>query len=559
MGLTLANTINDMRIVVNDVVDNVAAISLDTIDNLGDVDISGVNDQHILQFNSATQNFESVEFPATVAGSDTQIQFNNGGELSGDANLTFNISTSELSVPLVNASTLTTSTAEITTGNIDSLTANSVEVTTGNVDSLTANTLDVTTGNVDSLTANSVEITSGNVDSLTANTINASGVVCASSFEGDGSSLTGIDLTNLSNVESLTFDSTGDEEFRLPSGATAQRPANPIAGYVRFNTDGIGVEVFSGDRWVKLGGGFKELLSEPIELSSIANDGQFIFPPLEVEYLVIAGGGSGGMGYSVGGGGGGGAGGYRSSVIGESSGGGASAESIFNANTETDYSVTVGAGGSGTIDRFNKGIDGSCTSFGSICSRGGGGGGSGANKSGRDGGSGGGSVCCTFGGDGTANQGFCGLLGTIRCGGNGGGGAGGVGGIGAGGAGGIGVNSSITGTSVGRAGGGGGGGSGGGSAGGVGVDGGGDGAVCYGCSSSENGTTNTGGGGGGRRACPTSNSSRPAGSGGSGVVILRYPSSYSINIGAGLCGSESTVGTKKVATITSGTGNVCWS
>jgi hypothetical protein len=48
------------------------------------------------------------------------------------------------------------------------------------------------------------------------------------------------------------------------------------------------------------------------------------------------------------------------------------------------------------------------------------------------------------------------------------------------------------------------------------------------------------------------------GNGGSGVVLLRYPSNYTITIGAGLTGSTATVGTNKVTTITAGTGNVSW-
>jgi hypothetical protein len=42
------------------------------------------------------------------------------------------------------------------------------------------------------------------------------------------------------------------------------------------------------------------------------------------------------------------------------------------------------------------------------------------------------------------------------------------------------------------------------------------------------------------------------------VVILRYPSGYTITIGAGLTGSTATVGSNKVTTITAGTGNVSW-
>jgi hypothetical protein len=46
-------------------------------------------------------------------------------------------------------------------------------------------------------------------------------------------------------------------------------------------------------------------------------------------------------------------------------------------------------------------------------------------------------------------------------------------------------------------------------------------------------------------------------SGGSGIIILRYPSGYIItNPGGGLTFSTATVGTDKVTTFTAGTGNI---
>jgi hypothetical protein len=42
------------------------------------------------------------------------------------------------------------------------------------------------------------------------------------------------------------------------------------------------------------------------------------------------------------------------------------------------------------------------------------------------------------------------------------------------------------------------------------------------------------------------------------VVILRYPNTFTITIGAGLTGSTATDGSNKVTTITVGTGNVSW-
>jgi hypothetical protein len=43
------------------------------------------------------------------------------------------------------------------------------------------------------------------------------------------------------------------------------------------------------------------------------------------------------------------------------------------------------------------------------------------------------------------------------------------------------------------------------------------------------------------------------------VVILRYPSTFTITLGAGLTGSTSTVNGNRVTTITAGTGTISWS
>ena len=71
---------------------------------------------------------------------------------------------------------------------------------------------------------------------------------------------------------------------------------------------------------------------------------------------------------------------------------------------------------------------------------------------------------------------------------------------------------------------------------------------------------NTGSGGGGGGGTLSGNFYASfAGAGGSGVVILSYPSTYTITIGAGLTGTTATVSASKVTTLTAGTGNVSWS
>jgi len=239
-----------------------------------------------------------------------------------------------------------------------------------------------------------------------------------------------------------------------------------------------------------------------------------------VEYLVVAGGGAGGVRFA----GGGGAGGYRTNYPSPAIGG-------FPVSVAGGpYPITVGGGGSA------NGGSGSSSTFSSITSAGGGGGGSGDSGSGSSGGSGGGGAgrFGTSGGSGNSppvsppqgNSGG-GTGGGNPYRGLGGGGAtasGGGRGNSTGGTGGF-VPSAFT-TSYGQSsggnyyfsGGGGGGGAGdGGPTGGAsgGTGGGGTGGPTGGPGSS--GSGNTGGGGGGGAYPPTN-----GGNGGSGIVLIRY-------------------------------------
>ena len=265
---------------------------------------------------------------------------------------------------------------------------------------------------------------------------------------------------------------------------------------------------------------------------------------LTVDYLVIAGGAGGGIG-------GGGAGGYRTSYAGsgsERSGGDSNVENTLTLATGSPgYTVTVGAGGGGGFNGSNQpSPSGSNSVFATITSTGGGGGGTGStagnHNAGVGGGSGGGSHNNYAGGVAVTNpvQGFSGGIG-------GGGGGGGGGALSAGsvdssnngGNGGLGAYSSITGTSIGRAGGGGGFNTG------TASEGGGNAAQTNGA----NATPNTGGGGGG---------AINGGTGGSGIVILKYPTNSSpvIKTTGSLAYVESTDGSDTVIQFTEGSGNV---
>jgi hypothetical protein len=270
----------------------------------------------------------------------------------------------------------------------------------------------------------------------------------------------------------------------------------------------------------------------------------------DLQYLVLAGGG--GMGSPVNDSGGGGAGGYRSSASGERSGANSDPETLFTATIGVTYNVTVGAGGS-------IGANGSSSNFDTIISIGGGSGGSSTTRA-NSGGSGGGAGIFSFTSPaGTTNQGTSGAVDRFNS-------ADAVGGGGAGFPpansqfisalhfGGNGLSSNITSIPTMRGGGGGGG------ADSISVTNGGSDVGGRGTTNgnSGNGIVSTGSGGGGQ----ASGTYIAGGLGGSGVVILKYPYDYTINLDPGLSATTTTVAQDgflfEVAQITQGTGIVSW-
>ena len=289
-------------------------------------------------------------------------------------------------------------------------------------------------------------------------------------------------------------NANGTGALLTPSGTTAQRPASPIVGMQRWNTTIGGMEVYIGNNnW-----------------QTVASTAY------SVDYLVVAGGGAGGLSYA----GGGGAGGLLQG-------------SGLSVAPGTSYTITIGAGGAAvSAGVVSNGNNGGNSVFSSVATAIGGGGGGHYETtipgSGGSGGGGGGEKP-TAKGNGTLGQGNDGGVGSSNniYRGGGGGGAGGAGTAGgsttaAGGTGGIGLQSSISGTATYYAGGGGGGSynASGAPAGVGGLGGGGAGAIG---GTAVSGGANTGGGGGGAGGVGTGPTGMgPSGSGGSGVVIIRY-------------------------------------
>ena len=287
------------------------------------------------------------------------------------------------------------------------------------------------------------------------------------------------------NISDKVNTSTG--YFDLPAGTTAQRPGTPASGMCRFNTTVNYYEFYDGTSWVNLAF------------------------PYNIEYLVVAGGGSGGSGN--GGSGGGGGGGYIANTA-----------TVIPLST---YTTTVGAGGAATVNSANTvGNDGSNSTLNGTgllqTAIAGGGGGAWSVQAGRSGGSGGGGGgFSASGGSGTGGQGYAGGTGSNSSGPYSGGGGGGAGAVGQS------TNSAVANGGVGLqwvngsfyAGGGGAGTEQSGyTSGGLGGNGGG-GRGGYSNTLAISGTTNTGGGGGGG-GYPSPYLTGAAG--GSGIIIIRY-------------------------------------
>jgi len=349
--------------------------------------------------------------------------------------------------------------------------------------------------------------------------------------------------TNNITMASNTFDGVASQtpSFSIDGQTVTLVYMDNTQGWSLINEDtttGLGaVYIAATGGTVTTSGSFK--------IHTFTGDGTFVVSQVgnpagstSVDYLVVAGGGTGG--FANGGGGGGGAGGLRYSASTYTTPAPAPSAGTALPVSVTTYPITVGAGGASfTVPDGShaSGNDGSNSVFSTITSAGGGGGGGGSSNpptiNGRSGGSGGGggkSPATSLGGSGNTppvnppqgNNG--GNSATICNQGGGGGGAGAVGGAAGpgliGGPGGNGLVISINNIATTYAGGGGGeaeaqpapaqgqGGAGGGGR-----------AGLTGASAGVDGGANTGGGGG---AMDSSPAGFGVGAGGKGIVIIRY-------------------------------------
>ncbi|MBI2356476.1 LamG domain-containing protein, partial [Candidatus Dojkabacteria bacterium] len=409
------------------------------------------------------------------------------------------------------------------------------QITVGTVTNITSS-LNFYVGNVSGQTA----YFKGTIDELRVHNVALTAEEIAESYRMGSNHYINktITSTNLSSKSSLPFYIAADRPgtyLQTTVGESAYANYQPDANTVGlWHLDEIGGSIsslkdssgnsYDGNALYATGGTIT--YSGGYTIHTFTSSGSFVTSgSRNVEVLVVGGGGGGGGtngGGAVGGGGGGG-------------------QVAYNASYTANGAITVTVGAAGARGQCGNvgdgcpyatgtaGSNGGSSIFGSITAVGGGGGGLGNGGSGLSGASGGGGGTY-FGAGGSATAGYSGGQGSdcnTPCRAGGGGGAGAAGASGATtGNGGNGVANSISGVSTYY---------GGGAAGNgysnnngaAGLGGGATGYVCSvngstGCTNGASGTANTGGGGAG-----ASGSSRGwGGLGGSGIVIVRYPTSY---------------------------------
>jgi hypothetical protein len=61
-------------------------------------------------------------------------------------------------------------------------------------------------------------------------------------------------VSRAKNLANLVGSGAGTEGISMPSGTTAERPANPVTGLLRYNTTLGNYETYNGTKWVIVGG-----------------------------------------------------------------------------------------------------------------------------------------------------------------------------------------------------------------------------------------------------------------------------------------------------------------
>jgi len=188
--------------------------------NLGNVALANyVKTDNLLYANGVPWNFGGGGGGATVAGTNTQVQFNDGGSFGSNANFVFDKSTNRLTVDNItaNGAALT----NLTGANISGTVANA------NFAAYAGNITLAAQSNITSLgTLTSLSVT-GNISTGNANLGN---LVIANFFSGSGNNLSNIQASNITGAIAYATTANAVAGSNVSGAVSYAATANAVAG-----------------------------------------------------------------------------------------------------------------------------------------------------------------------------------------------------------------------------------------------------------------------------------------------------------------------------------------
>jgi hypothetical protein len=253
--------------------------------HIGNIDAAGSNTQ--VQFNdtgdilgaSAGFTFDKTANLLTVAGNVQGGNVLTAGIVSATANITGG---NVLTGGLISATSTITSAANITGGNLltgglisaTSTITSAANVIGGNISTagLVTATGNVTGGNVSTaglitatgnITGANLILTSGTIDGPAAGRITINGSDIDTDFAVDGDTLANVfyvdagtstaSFGSSSQVTNAIVNFATTTSIKVPVGNTTQRPGTGVTGMMRFNTTTNGIEVYDNSEWAAVG------------------------------------------------------------------------------------------------------------------------------------------------------------------------------------------------------------------------------------------------------------------------------------------------------------------
>ena len=158
----------------------------------------------------------------------------------------------------LNIASVATTSGSIT--NINSVAGSIANMNSVGVSITNVNTVATNLANINTNVANIVAIQNASANATTATTQATTATIQAGIATTQAVIATAqavIATTSAASINPLTIvkkDSDAGAAY-LPSGTTAQRPASPINGYMRYNSDLLAMEAYVNGSWGSVGGG----------------------------------------------------------------------------------------------------------------------------------------------------------------------------------------------------------------------------------------------------------------------------------------------------------------